>query len=101
VSETKIVVPSGTSSVDVEVPAKAKRRIFTAEEKKRNARFSRWGSEANRLLKTLQSSRVEFIDLRPAFEDHDGLIRPELTSDGLHLSAQGYWLWAAAIRGFI
>ncbi|HLH38342.1 MAG TPA: GDSL-type esterase/lipase family protein [Bryobacteraceae bacterium] len=67
----------------------------------RNARFSRWGSEANRLLKTLQSSRVEFIDLRPAFEDHDGLIRPELTSDGLHLSAQGYRLWAAAIRGFI
>ena len=34
-SEAKIAVPFGTSSADVEVPAKAQRRIFTAEEKKR------------------------------------------------------------------
>jgi len=35
VSEAKIAVPFGTDSADVEVPAKAQRRIFTAEEKKR------------------------------------------------------------------
>jgi transposase len=35
VSETKIAVPFGTSSADVEVSTKAQRRIFTAEEKKR------------------------------------------------------------------
>jgi transposase len=35
VSEVKIAIPFGTSSADVEVPAKAQRRIFTAEEKKR------------------------------------------------------------------
>ncbi len=34
-SETKNAVPFGTSSADEEVPAKAQRRIFTAEEKKR------------------------------------------------------------------
>ncbi len=34
-SEAKISVPFGTSSADVEVPAKAQRRIFSAGEKKR------------------------------------------------------------------
>lgn len=34
-SEAKIAVPLVASSADVEVPAKAQRRIFTAEEKKR------------------------------------------------------------------
>ena len=34
-SEAKITVPFATSSADVEVPAKAQRRTFTAEEKKR------------------------------------------------------------------
>ena len=34
-SEPKIAVPFETSSGDVEVPARAQRRIFTAEEKKR------------------------------------------------------------------
>ncbi len=34
-SEAKIAVPFATSSADVEVPSKAQRRIFTAEEKKR------------------------------------------------------------------
>ncbi len=33
--EAKIAVPFETSSADVEVPAKAQRRMFTAEEKKR------------------------------------------------------------------
>jgi len=35
VSEAKIAVPFAASFADVEVPAKAQRRIFTAEEKKR------------------------------------------------------------------
>jgi transposase-like protein len=35
VSEAKIAVPFVASSADVEVPAQAQRRIFTAEEKKR------------------------------------------------------------------
>ena len=34
-SEAKIAVPFATSSADVEVPAKAQRRSFTVEEKKR------------------------------------------------------------------
>ena len=34
-SEAKSSVPFAASSADVEVPAKAQRRIFTAEEKKR------------------------------------------------------------------
>lgn len=34
-SEAKMAVPSTASSSDVEVPAKAQRRVFSAEEKKR------------------------------------------------------------------
>ncbi len=38
-----------------------------------------------------------FVDLHPSFSDRQGQLRPELTTDGLHLSAQGYTLWRAAL----
>ncbi len=39
-----------------------------------------------------------FIDLWPALALPSGAIRPELTSDGLHLSVAGYKVWAAVLR---
>jgi lysophospholipase L1-like esterase len=38
-----------------------------------------------------------FVDLHPSFSDSQGQLRPELTTDGLHLSPQGYTLWRAAL----
>jgi lysophospholipase L1-like esterase len=38
-----------------------------------------------------------FIDLYSVFSDSSGQLRPELTTDGLHLSPQGYTLWQAAL----
>ncbi len=38
-----------------------------------------------------------FVDLHPSFSDGQGQLRAELTTDGLHLSAQGYTLWRAAL----
>lgn len=38
-----------------------------------------------------------FIDLQPTFSDRQGLLRLDLTTDGLHLSPQGYSLWQAAL----
>lgn len=40
-----------------------------------------------------------FIDLQSRFTDHRGLLRQDLTTDGLHLSEQGYALWQAALTG--
>lgn len=46
----------------------------------------------------LRRRGVEFIDLQPAFSDHQGLLRTDLTTDGLHLNPQGYSLLASYLR---
>jgi lysophospholipase L1-like esterase len=48
-----------------------------------------------RLAIALGPRGAEFIDLQPAFSDPQGWLRPELTTDGLHLNAQGYSLLTA------
>lgn len=41
-----------------------------------------------------------FVDLQPAFSDSQGLLRLDLTTDGLHLSPQGYALWEAVLASY-
>ena len=38
-----------------------------------------------------------YLDLYPLFADTNGNLNPELSSDGLHLSLQGYKIWRNAI----
>jgi len=38
-----------------------------------------------------------YLDLYPLFADTNGNLNPELSSDGLHLSPQGYKIWRNAI----
>jgi lysophospholipase L1-like esterase len=38
---------------------------------------------------------AEFIDLQPAFGDAEGQLRSELTTDGIHLTGEGYSLLAS------
>jgi lysophospholipase L1-like esterase len=38
-----------------------------------------------------------FVDLQPSFADAQGQLRRELTTDGLHLSPQGYETWQATL----
>lgn len=45
-----------------------------------------------------QQQGVEFLDLQSTFADAEGNLRLELTSDGLHLSPQGYQLWQLALQ---
>lgn len=40
---------------------------------------------------------IDYLNLYPLFADGDGYLRPELTTDGLHLSPEGYWVWRTAI----
>jgi lysophospholipase L1-like esterase len=41
---------------------------------------------------------VEYLDLQPQFRDGDGSLRADLTTDGIHLSPQGYQVWQLALQ---
>ncbi|MBD2111243.1 MULTISPECIES: GDSL-type esterase/lipase family protein [Cyanophyceae] len=41
-----------------------------------------------------------YVDLYTTFSDRQGLLRVDLTTDGLHLSSQGYTLWQAALVSY-
>lgn len=41
---------------------------------------------------------VYFLDLYPLFANPDGDLRPELSTDGLHLSSLGYQTWSIALQ---
>jgi lysophospholipase L1-like esterase len=40
---------------------------------------------------------VYYLDLYPLFADGEGALRPDLTTDGLHLNERGYLVWRTAI----
>ncbi|WP_204139989.1 GDSL-type esterase/lipase family protein [Halomicronema sp. CCY15110] len=50
-----------------------------------------------KLAQMTQQRQVEYRDLQPTFRDEWGHLRPDLTTDGLHLNPQGYALWQQAI----
>jgi lysophospholipase L1-like esterase len=45
-----------------------------------------------------QEEGTEYLDLYSHFADARGEMRPELTTDGLHLSARGYGIWQSVLR---
>ena len=40
---------------------------------------------------------AHYLELYPIFANGEGKLRPDLTTDGLHLNRQGYLVWRAAI----
>lgn len=44
---------------------------------------------------------ISYLDLYPLFATGEGYLRPDLTTDGLHLNPQGYWVWRTAIALFL
>jgi len=57
--------------------------------------------ELNQQLKAIaQEEYVSYLDLYPLFADADGNLKTELSSDGLHLSSQGYIIWRSALIVF-
>lgn len=41
-----------------------------------------------------------FLDLHPLFTDEKGNLRPELSTDGLHLNDRGYLVWSTGLQFF-
>lgn len=57
--------------------------------------------QLNRELEAIAAEEgVYFLDLHPLFTDKQGNLRPELSTDGLHLNERGYWVWSTGLRYF-
>ncbi|MDF1687953.1 MAG: GDSL-type esterase/lipase family protein [Parvibaculaceae bacterium] len=56
----------------------------------------------NSFLKTQAAHHgFTFIDTHSLFENEQGVLRPDLSNDGLHLCGQGYAQWRDAISQFV
>lgn len=54
---------------------------------------------ANALILTVAGEmKINFIDTFKLFADRKGLLKKELTPDGLHLNAEGYRLWVDHLK---
>ncbi len=53
----------------------------------------------NQQLQTMAKKEgVKYLDLYSLFANKQGNLRPELTTDGLHLNFQGYLVWRSALQ---
>lgn len=52
------------------------------------------------LADVAQQQGVTFVDWRASFTDAQGRLRRDLTTDGLHLSYQGYRVWQSALVSY-
>ena len=59
----------------------------------------------NKINNTIKSKSSKFnfnvIDLHSNFENNDGFIKKELTTDGIHLNSKGYQVWIEILRPLI
>ncbi|MDZ8188283.1 MAG: SGNH/GDSL hydrolase family protein [Nostoc sp. ChiSLP02] len=53
----------------------------------------------NEQLQSISAKKgVKFLDLYPLFTNKQGNLRPEFTTDGLHLNREGYVVWRSALQ---
>ncbi|BAZ07956.1 GDSL-type esterase/lipase family protein [Calothrix sp. NIES-3974] len=50
------------------------------------------------IAKIAEAENASYLNIHAWFVDFEGNLRPELTTDGLHLSHNGYEVWQAAIQ---
>ena len=55
--------------------------------------------QLNQQLQSIAAKEgVKYLNLHPLFVNQQGQLRRELTTDGLHLSPQGYLVWSSALE---
>ncbi|MBD2446392.1 G-D-S-L family lipolytic protein [Nostoc sp. FACHB-152] len=55
--------------------------------------------QLNQQIQLIATKRgVKYLDLYPLFANQQGNLRPELSTDGLHLSPAGYLVWRTALQ---
>ncbi|HLP88272.1 MAG TPA: SGNH/GDSL hydrolase family protein [Nostocaceae cyanobacterium] len=60
-----------------------------------NSRISQLNEEIKKIAKR---QGVKYLDLYPLFTNKQGNLHPNFTTDGLHLSPQGYLVWRTALQ---
>jgi lysophospholipase L1-like esterase len=60
-----------------------------------NSRIRQLNQELQDIAK---EESVKYINLHPLFANTQGNLRPELSTDGLHLNSQGYLVWSSALQ---
>lgn len=77
-------------------------KIIVVSTKPSPNRMSLWGKtqEANHLIASFTASQkdVIYVDTASCMLDEDGNARPELYSDGVHMTPAGYQLWTKILR---
>jgi lysophospholipase L1-like esterase len=53
------------------------------------------------LKKIAKNAKINFIDLHSLLKTESGLLDPEYTNDGLHLTGKGYLVWKSAIEKYL
>lgn len=51
-----------------------------------------------RIQKTCKKYGLKYVDVYSVLSTQNGLLAPEYTNDGLHLSGEGYLVWAEILR---
>jgi len=82
------------------LPHGAETSTWEGKENIKNVSNERIRSFNDRLAAMADYEGVTFLDLHPIFADASGKLRAELTTDGLHLNQQGYFLWRSALMIF-
>ncbi|MBD1913057.1 G-D-S-L family lipolytic protein [Leptolyngbya sp. FACHB-16] len=50
------------------------------------------------LAEIAQEEEIEYLDLYPLFADSQGNLQMNLSTDGLHLNTDGYWVWRSGLQ---
>ncbi|MBN1416475.1 MAG: hypothetical protein JW973_15330 [Bacteroidales bacterium] len=66
-----------------------------------NPEYNRQTEKLNQLLKAICFKKnISFINLNTVLSNADGL-KPQLTTDGMHLNQKGYELWAIMLKDYL
>lgn len=82
------------------LPHQGEKATWEGKVKFKNVPLSRIQKLNDQLADMAKRQGIEYINLYPIFADSKGYLDSELTSDGLHLSPQGYRVWSIIIRVF-
>ncbi|MEH2312677.1 MAG: SGNH/GDSL hydrolase family protein [Nostoc sp.] len=90
--------PTAQIIVQSILPHGAKEATWKGREKLQTIANSRI-RQLNQQLQSISTKKgVKYLDLYPLFTNKQGNLRREFTSDGLHLSPEGYIVWRSALQ---
>ncbi|WP_253188239.1 GDSL-type esterase/lipase family protein [Leptolyngbya sp. 'hensonii'] len=96
----KSVHPQTQIVIQSILPHAGQRATWEGRSRLKNIPNSRIRKLNRELIALANREGIYYLELHPLFTDGEGNLRPELTTDGLHLSLQGYWVWRSAVLMF-